>query len=810
MDHFADVQISKQGNLRNYRKHVLTPTSAPVEVQHISENESREILDNLNLKSALSKKRLLQEFDAVVMSLRTGSVRTLGASMWAVVRTHLSFLDWVPRTNLQTLKADAIAGITVGVMVIPQSMSYASIAGLQYVYGMYSAFVPTLVYALLGNSRQLAVGPVAMVSLLIEVGLRGRLTPEECPEWDPEGTRPQYEVCPDEYARLAFLTSLAAGLIQLGAGVLNLGFLVSFLGHPVVSGFTSAAAIIIGLSQLKDWLGYQIPKSQFVHVTLYQTFSRIEQTNGLQLGMGISWFLLLYVMRYLAGKYPKLSWMRPLGPLVTCVLGIGVMIGAPEIHDRYGVSRVGEIPDGLPPFSMLNWGEMSRVLGTATSAALIGYMESIAIGKSLAAKHEYELPAGQELIALGAANLIGSMFSCYPVTGSFSRSAVNNATGAKTQLSGLITSVLMFLTLLFLTPLFYHLPKFVLAAIVISSVTSLVAWQDALHLWHVKKEDCFLWVFAFIATLFFGVEQGILFSVVASMVIIIHESVRPQITILWRLPGTEIYRNVKQENNGVFVKNVLVVRVGASMYFANVAYIREQLLQHIAAFTKLNEVKYVVIEMTPVISIDSTAIHALEGLLKDLRLRNITLAFATLGNRVEKTMKLAQLYEDIGPEWFHPRVHNAVLHCLKHELQAEGPEALLLDDAGGAGVGARNPTSDEQDGSGSRRRSGAAGGQGDRGVYGVWSAPIRGMLGKRSDSSKERVGGGGVPPVVVERSGEARDSFELEPAVNSAAYGSNYGGVKGSSASASGSSSASTGNARAHMPSREHDGDDRV
>lgn len=309
----------------------------------------------------------------------------------------------------------------------------------------------------------------------------------------------------------------------------------------------------------------------------------------------------------------------------------------------------------------------------------------------------------------------------------------------------------MFLTLLVLTPVFYFLPKFCLASVVISSVITLVQLSDARELWRVKKADCFLWVFAFFATLFLGVEEGIAAAVGVSLVIVIYESVRPQISILWRLPGTEIYRNVKQENCGEFVKGVLIVRIGASMYFANVAYIRDIIFQYIREYSAINEVKYVVVEMTAVISIDSTAIHILEGLVKDLRMRKIMLAFTTVGNRVEKvctatdrllwlagwlrgwalarsedvcrhstsaaalcaaaepsrasaaparvlitpspapaalpsatapqTMKLAHLYELIGKDWFHSRVHDAVLHCLQHELtemEPIGQNAFLL------------------------------------------------------------------------------------------------------------------------------------
>lgn len=283
MDHFAEMQVTKQGNLAESRRIPLTPTVAPVEVQHLSEGDSKDIVNQLQLKQAATTRKMYTDCTQGFSSLLKGSPRDLAKACWGVMQRHCSVLYWMPAINLRILKADLIAGVTVGVMVIPQSMSYASIAGLPYVYGMYSSFTPTLIYSFLGNSRHLAVGPVALVSLLIEVGLRGRLTPEECPEYfDPELNplgQQQYVLCPDEYVKLATLTSLTAGIMQFGAGLLNLGFLVSFLGHPVVSGFTSAAAIIIGLSQLKDWLGYDIKKSQFVHETLYETFSQIEKVS---------------------------------------------------------------------------------------------------------------------------------------------------------------------------------------------------------------------------------------------------------------------------------------------------------------------------------------------------------------------------------------------------------------------------------------------------------------------------------------------------------------------------------------------------
>jgi hypothetical protein len=294
-------------------------------------------------------------------------------------------------------------------------------------------------------------------------------------------------------------------------------------------------------------------------------------------------------------------------------------------------------------------------------------MESIAISKNLAAKHEYEVEAGQELLALGMANLVGSMFSCYPVTGSFSRSAVNNATGALSQLSGFITGMVMLLTMLILTPLFYYLPKFVLAAIVINSVMGLVAFGEARRLWRVKKQDCLLWIVAFIGTLFLGILLGIGIAVVLSLCIIIYESVRPQITILWRIPGTNIYRNVKQETSGSFVPNVFIARIGSSMYFANTSFIKDMLLTYIEDLSEANPTEYIVLEMTPVVSVDTAAIHCLQDIVHHFRSRGIQVAFAMVGNRVEKTMQKAKLTEFVGAQWFFPTVNGAVNYCLHHQ-----------------------------------------------------------------------------------------------------------------------------------------------
>lgn len=602
-------------------------------------------------------------------------VKNTGSPLWRLALQTCPIISWLPALDFKLVRQDIIAGLTVGVMVIPQSMSYANIAGLDYIYGMYSACVPTLVYAFFGQSRQLAVGPVAMVSLLVEAGLRDKISADmaktsSCTAWFVnDGGKAQSAGCPTEYAELAFLVSVAVGLMQILGSLLKLGFLVSFLGHPVTSGFTSGAAIIIGLSQVKYWLGIKVKKSQFVYVTLGEFIKNAGDIKFMPLLLGLFWFAALFTNKKLSAKYKAFRMFGPLGPLISCVVGILITWTVPTLRDDYDVAYVGFIPDGLFPVSIgdLPWSKFGDVLPTAISACLIGYMESVAIAKNLAARNGYEIDAGQEMMAIGLSNLVGGCFSCYPVAGSFSRSAVAQSVGGKTQLAGLISAVIMFLTLMLLTPLFWFLPQFALASIVINSIIPLVAFGEARKLYHVKKNDFVLWVVAFLGTMLLGVLLGIVLAVALSLAIVIYESVRPQITILWRIPGTTIYRNVKQESSGAFIPNVFISRIGSSLYFANASFVKDMLLAYASDLEDINRTEYIVLEMTSVISIDSTAVHVIQDIVTVFRNRGIQVAFAMVGNRVEKTLRKAKLSEFIGKQWFFPTVDEAVSYCLRHQ-----------------------------------------------------------------------------------------------------------------------------------------------
>jgi len=660
------------------------PQSAPpsVEIVVLSEEQSQEAKAILQERSRASRPSVAKYGEMLHCSENTADGsrvnRRLAREMQSGsfvkrITDGMPILGLIPTMSWITLRADLIAGLTVGVMVIPQSMSYASIAGLPYIYGMYAACVPTFVYAFLGQSRQLAVGPVAMVSLLIEAGLTGMLSEEECPASYKNGKLDssvhQYEECPEQYVRLAILTAAVVGVLQIVGRLLKMGFLVSFLGHPVTSGFTSGAAIIIGTSQLKYILGFSIAKSEFFYITVWNIIKDIHQTKWMTVLLGLSWLAFLMTLKRLARRGGKLAMISPLGPLISCVAGSLLVFACAPLRDDFHVKYVGEIPSGLFPMSVHHWdlGSVFKVMPTALSVCLIGYMESIAIGKNLAAKHGHEIEAGQELFALGVSNLVGAMFSCYPVTGSFSRSAVANATGGLTQVAGIITSIVMLCTLMFLTPLFKFLPHFVLAAIVISSVIPLVAYSEAMKLWRIKKADFFLWIVAFLGTLILGVLMGIALAVVLSLMIVIYESVRPQITILWRIPGTTIYRNMKQESSGGFIPNVFIARIGSSMYFANASFIKDMLLAYVEDLQEINATEYIVLEMTPVVSVDSTAIHVIQDIVHDFRSRGIQIAFAMVGNRVEKVLRKAQVTEFIGEQWFFPTVNQAVVACLQHQ-----------------------------------------------------------------------------------------------------------------------------------------------
>ena len=558
------------------------------------------------------------------------------------IKDYMPILEWLPRYDKRHLGGDLSAGLTVGVMLIPQGMAYAMIAGLPPIYGLYASTLPLIIYALLGTSRQLAVGPVAMVSLLTAAGV-GSLA--------AGGT--------ETYIALAIALALFVGLIQFLLGAFRLGFLVNFLSHPVISGFTSAAALIIGLSQLKHLLGVDIARSHHVHEIVLEAIGRVSEINMTTLLIGLGGVLLIIGAKRLHKAIP--------GPLLAVVFGILLVWGLGLAQQ--GVKIVGAVPGGLPSFSVpqIQYSTIQDLLPIALAIALVSFMESIAVAKAIQAKHkDYEVVANQELIALGAANIGGAFLQSYPVTGGFSRTAVNDQSGAKTGLAAVFSAALIVLTLLFLTPLFYYLPKAILASVIMVAVFGLIDVKEAKHLWKADRSDFWMLIITFLATLGLGIEQGIGIGVVLSLGFIIFRTSRPHIAELGQVPGTPYYRNVERFETVLQKDDLLIIRLDAQLYFANVDFFKDK-MQALIQSKPENKLRTIIINAESINAIDSTAMHAISDLIDDWRKHDLAVYLTGVKGPVRDALVKGHLMEKIGSQNFYMSVQEGVDAHLRRE-----------------------------------------------------------------------------------------------------------------------------------------------
>jgi SulP family sulfate permease len=540
-------------------------------------------------------------------------------------------IQWIKEYKRTDLSGDISAGLTVGVMLIPQGMAYSMLAGLPPIYGLYAATLPLIVYALMGTSRQLAVGPVAMVSLLIASGV-SKLA----------------ETGSADYIAYAILLALMVGVLQLMMGLFKVGFLVNFLSHPVIAGFTSAAAVIIGFSQLKHVLGVKTNGEQ-VHEIIHQIYQQAGAINYITLTIGLS------AIGILIG-FKKLKTIIP-APLVVVVLGI---LAAYFFRlNELGVSILKDVPAGLPSFAfpLININALKELWPTALAISFVGFMESIAVAKAMQAKHKnYEIDADQELKALGMANIIGAFFKVFPVTGGFSRTAVNNQAGARTGLASLISAFLILITLLFLTSLFFYLPHAILAAIILVAVYGLIDFKEAKHLWHTDKTDFWLFIAAIIGTLALGIEEGILLGVLLSMGMLIYRVSYPHYAELGQLPGTREFRNIKRFNNVITDDKIVVMRFDAQLYFANISYFKDKVKSLLG---KRKNPGYFILDAGQLNNLDSSAVHALHDLVDELKISNIQLFIANMIGPVRDTLFRSGLVDFIGSDHFFLTVADA-------------------------------------------------------------------------------------------------------------------------------------------------------
>jgi len=564
----------------------------------------------------------------------------------------IPILEWLPNYNSSRFKGDFIAGLTVSIILIPQGIAYALIAGLPPIYGLYCALVPQLVYAIFGSSRQVAIGPVAMDSLIVATGVSTLALAGS-----------------DSYIAIAILLAFMVGSIQFLLGIFRLGFIVNFLSKPVISGFTSAVALTIGINQFRNLFGVDFVQSDQIQYVLEDIWFNIIDFNLNTTLIGLISVGVIVLLRKINKKIPN--------ALLVVVVGILTIRYFEDYF--FDVAIVKDIPSGLPSFSFpeIDISQMKELLPIALTLVMVGYLETISIGKSLEAKQdEYKLRPNQELIALGLSNIIGSWFKAYPSTSSFSRSAINQESGATTGMASLISVVMVLLTLLFLTPLFYHLPKTVLAAIIIVAVFGLVNIKEAIFLWKSNNLDFWLLIITFFSTLFFGIEYGIMIGVGLSLIILIFRTSRPYVAELGKVPDSDFYRNRERFNEVILDEEVLVFRFDAQLFYANASYFIETL--ELMVEEKGPHLKLIVLDAESINRVDSTGVEMLKERIRFYRKKNILFYFAGVKGPVRDHLFRGKILDIITLDHFYMRVNGAVNYYKTGEKEYQNKYANYI------------------------------------------------------------------------------------------------------------------------------------
>jgi len=527
------------------------------------------------------------------------------------LKRYFPILDWGPRYSRGTFAADLLAAVIVTIMLIPQSLAYAMLAGLPPQVGLYASIAPLALYAIFGTSRALAVGPVAVVSLMTAAAAGAVALPGS-----------------PEYLGAAIVLALLSGLFLLGIGLLRLGFLANFLSHPVISGFITAAGLLIAASQLGRLLGVQAAGDTAIEIGrgLMAAAGQVHGptaligVGGLALLIGVRAFLRPLLERLGLPARPAAVLART-GPVLV-VAASALAVWAMQL-DAAGVRIVGDIPRGLPQlvwptFELATWTALAI---PALLLSIVGFVESVSVAQTLAAKRRERIDPDQELVALGASNLGAAFSGGFPVTGGFARSVVNFDAGAATPAAGAYTAVGVALAAVFLTPLIRYLPNAILAATIIVAVLSLVDFKALTRTWSYSRADFSAMAVTIALTLLMGVEAGIVAGVGLSLALYLYRGSRPHVAIVGQVPGTEHFRNVLRHPVET-VAGILTVRVDESLFFANARYLEDTVYDLIA---KDPAVRHFVLMCSAVNEIDASALESLEAI--NARLKDAGVAF---------------------------------------------------------------------------------------------------------------------------------------------------------------------------------------
>jgi SulP family sulfate permease len=528
--------------------------------------------------------------------------------------------------SFKYFKQDSIAAITVVMMAIPQGMAYAVLAGVPPIYGLYTFLIPLLIYPLFSSSKYMSVGPTAIVAIIMVTGLCDKAS-----------------VMSAEFIQLSIMVSLMAGIIQMGMSFLKMGFLVNFLSHPVLKGFTSAAGVIIIIGQLKYALGVQIERTQNLLGTITELIKNIQSSSIPAIGLFVCSLIGILFFKKIKKAFPAALIFIVIGSLLVFILKL-----------EAEVPIIGDVPSGLPSVInplVLDSAVFISLLPLAGVISFISFVESLAIAKSLDGKEgKYEVDANKELLGLGMAKFIGAFFQAIPSTGSFSRSALNDDSGAKTGLSSIIAACLIGISLLLFTKAFYYIPYAVLAAIIIGAVYKLIDYKTAVHLYNTDRGDFWVMIITFLVTLSFGVLTGITTGIALSLLLILRKVSAPHYAVLGKIDESGIYKNVNRFEEAIVNDEILIIRYDDDVFFGNAIHFFDSILSEIE---NMPSAKILILDMSSISNIDSTGIIQLRILIQELNSNSMSLHIAGPKGPLRDRLQSEGIYDLIGIQNIH-------------------------------------------------------------------------------------------------------------------------------------------------------------
>lgn len=644
---FEDMQVDLEKNVQqDVRSQWVLNAPEPPSPWHVALDSFRKTVSNYREKTS---------------SLSDQSCGTLLLSVLHVV---FPILVWGRSYTVAKFRKDFLAGLTIASLCIPQSIGYATLANLAPQYGLYTSVVPPLIYAVMGTSREIAIGPVAVVSLLLSSMVQKLVDPST----DPIG-----------YTKLIFLATLFAGIFQTSFGLFRLGFLVDFLSHAAIVGFVAGAAIVIGLQQLKGLFGitHFTTKTDIISVlkAVWEAFHNPWNPHNFILGGSFLVFIL--TTRYVGKRKKKLFWLASIAPLVSVILSTLVVFLTRA--DKNGVKIVKHVKGGLNPSSINQLDFKSPhvvdVAKIGLIVAVVALTESVAVGRSFASIKGYQLDGNKEMMSIGFTNIIGSLTSCYVATGSFSRTAVNYAAGCESLISNIVMAITVMISLQFLTNLLYYTPIAIIASVILSALPGLIDINEAYKIWKVDKLDFLACAGAFFGVLFASVEIGLLVAVVISFAKIIVISIRPSTETLGKLPGTDLFCDVDQYPMAIQIPGVMIIRMkSALLCFANANFVKERIIKWVTQKgleddkgNSKSTIQLVILDTSNLVNIDTSGIASMEELYKCLSTHGKQLAIANPRWQVIHKLKVSNFVSKIGGR-VYLTVEEAVASCKSNQF----------------------------------------------------------------------------------------------------------------------------------------------